>query len=310
MAGLVTAIRVKPAERSAPVAAVAPGRRMRLFVTERPGVYGTRPGLSYVLQEGNRPPANDSLSLPSSTLYLRQHEPTEITILNRARQATTIHWHGIELESFYDGVADWSGWGNRIARPIAAGDSFVVRMTPPRAGTFIYHSHFDESVQLASGLFGALIVLPPGATPDTTERVFLVGMGGPEDTAVPTINGSPSPPVVELRAGVAHRFRFINISPSEARVFELVSDDTPVRWRPVAKDGAELSAHYATEQLARIQVTAGATHDFIVLRPEPGSLSLRMSGSNSVAARSAFRAAAEAGDRAPPLVVTIPVIVR
>jgi FtsP/CotA-like multicopper oxidase with cupredoxin domain len=310
MAGLVTAIRVRPTQRTAPVATVEPRRRLRVFVNERPGVYDARPGLSYVLQEGNRPPTLDSLSVPSSTLYLRQHEPTEITILNRTRQATTIHWHGIELESYYDGVADWSGWDNRIARPIAAGDSFVVRVTPPRAGTFIYHTHLDESVQLASGLFGALIVLPPGATPDTTDRVFLVGMGGPDDSAVPVINGSPSPPAVELRAGVAHRFRLINISPSEPRLFELISGDAPARWRAVAKDGADLSAHYATEQPARVQVTAGATYDFIVLQAQPGSLSLRITGSNSVATRSAFRAAAEAGDRVPPLVVTIPVIVR
>ena len=33
-----------------------------------------------------------------------------------------------------------------------AGDSFVVRFTPPRAGTFIYHTHADESRQQHAGL--------------------------------------------------------------------------------------------------------------------------------------------------------------
>ena len=49
-----------------------------------------------------------------------------------------------------------------IMPPIAPGASFVAQMTPPRAGTFIYHTHIDDIKQLSSGLYGALIVLPPG----------------------------------------------------------------------------------------------------------------------------------------------------
>ncbi len=67
-------------------------------------------------------------------------------------QATAVHWHGMELESFFDGVAGWSGAGNRLAPIIAPGDSFVAHMTPPRAGTFIYHTHAGELAQLTGGL--------------------------------------------------------------------------------------------------------------------------------------------------------------
>src|SRR5439155_16003841 len=162
---------------------------LRLFVTQRERVYGDQPGLSFVLQEGPAPPAADSLRIPGSTIVLHQHEPTEVTVINRARQMATVHWHGIEVESFYDGVGDWSGWGTRVAPAIAPGDSFVVRLTPDRAGTFIYDAHTNESVQLASGLFGTLIVLPETGERDTTERVFLLGVGGPHDEAPPTING-------------------------------------------------------------------------------------------------------------------------
>src|SRR6185312_13254351 len=114
----------------------------------------------YVLQEGDAAPASDSLRIPSSTIVLRQHEPTEVTLLNRASVMATVHWHGIEVESYYDGVGGWSGWGKRTAPSIAPGDSFVVRLHPDRAGTFIYHAHTNEVTQLPSGLFGPLIVLP------------------------------------------------------------------------------------------------------------------------------------------------------
>ena len=36
-------------------------------------------------------------------------------------------------------------------------DSFVARFTPPRAGTFVYHTHVNESRQQLAGLAGALV---------------------------------------------------------------------------------------------------------------------------------------------------------
>ncbi len=50
-----------------------------------------------------------------------------------------------------------------IARPHHAahrpGDSFVAEFVPPRAGTFIYHTHANEQLQMGSGLYGALVVV-------------------------------------------------------------------------------------------------------------------------------------------------------
>ncbi|HJR58631.1 MAG TPA: multicopper oxidase domain-containing protein [Vicinamibacterales bacterium] len=89
-----------------------------------------------------------------------------------------MHWHGIELESYYDGVPGLSGSGQRLLAPIEPGGSFVADFTPPRAGTFIYHSHFDDLKQLSSGLYGPLIVLPPGETFDPdTDRVLVISTG-------------------------------------------------------------------------------------------------------------------------------------
>jgi FtsP/CotA-like multicopper oxidase with cupredoxin domain len=310
MAGLVTGIHVKPA-RSVTLAGTArPRHRLRLFVTEKAKVHGDWPALSYVLQQGAAAPASDSISVPSSTLYLRQNEPTEIAVINKARQPTTVHWHGIEVESFFDGVGDWSGWGSRVAPPIAPGDSFVVRLTPPRAGTFIYHTHLDEGTQLASGLFGALIVLPPGAKPDTTDRLVMIAIAGPNEDHGPAVNGSPTPQPIEVRAGTPHRLRVINISPMETRTVELLSGTTHVPWRPVAKDGADLPTALAVPQNGRKTIYAGETYDFELLRQRPETLTLRISGAASLAARTALRATIERGTPLPRFNIDVPVIVR
>jgi FtsP/CotA-like multicopper oxidase with cupredoxin domain len=283
---------------------------MRVQVTEKANVYGTRSGRSYVLQEGDRAPRADSIVLPSSTLVLRQNEPTEITVVNAGKSMTTVHWHGIEIESIYDGIGGWSGWGKRVAPLIAAGDSFVVRLTPPRAGTFIYHTHVDEPDQIAAGLFGALIVVPPNANADTTDRLVMIGMAGPHDDAPPSVNGSPTPPPIELRAGIKYRFRFINISPMETRTAQLLRGDSVQTWRALAKDAFELPPAQATEKPATLPLHAGETFDFEVVRPHPDSLTLRISGVQSIAARREFLTRAKPGERSPRLVLDIPVIVR
>ena len=45
----------------------------------------------------------------------------------------------------------FSGAAGHLAPVIAPGDSFEVRFTPPRAGTFIYHTHVDEERQEPAG---------------------------------------------------------------------------------------------------------------------------------------------------------------
>jgi hypothetical protein len=176
-------------------------RKLRMFVDQKPNVFGDRPGYSFVLQDGPTEPVRDSVQFPSSTVVVHRGEPTEITVINRTSGHSSIHWHGIELESFYDGVAGWSGAASRVAPMLAPGDSFIVRMTPDRAGTFIYHTHSDETVQLSSGLYGALLVLEPGQQRDPNERLFLMGEGGPDLKAVPFVNGTSVPSHQYLHGG-------------------------------------------------------------------------------------------------------------
>ena len=309
MAGLIVGLRVLPKGNFTLASQNESRRKLRVFVTQRERVYGDQPGYSYILQEGATPPAVDSVRIPSSTITLRQGEPTEITVINKSKATATIHWHGIELESYYDGVGDWSGWNKMVAPPIAPGDSFVVRLTPQRPGTFIYHTHTDESIQLSSGLYGALIVLPTKGEADTTERIFLIGIGGPGEKDHAVINGTTKPAPIDLTANVPHRLRFINISPLESHVVQLVSGATVQSWRALAKDGAELPLSQAVMRPATLQIHPGETYDFEVKPATGDSLKLKVSSPETIEIRRAAFLKGVGREGLPRSVTEIPVVV-
>ena len=274
MSGLVIGIEARPKPGYEPPPEVT-RRQLRVFVTQKPGVFEDRSAFAFILQEGSEEPASDSIRVPGSTITLTRGEPTAITVINRAREPVAVHWHGIELESFFDGVGDWSGMGNRVAPPIAPGDSFIVRMTPPRAGTFIYHTHQHEVEQMGGGLYAPLLVLEPGQQRDTTaDRIFLLSTGGPFANSPPNVNGRRSPSSVELRKGSTYRFRFISIAPNDGKVVRLLGDTVLQRWRAVAKDGANLPPHQAVMRPARFTMGTGETADFELTPTDAGQLTL------------------------------------
>jgi FtsP/CotA-like multicopper oxidase with cupredoxin domain len=263
MAGLATGIHVLPRGSASLAPPAAPHRFLRLYADARPNRFGTDPGFGFVLQEGPTPPAPDSIRIPGSTIVLTRGEPVQITVVNRTPQMVSVHWHGIELESYYDGVGDWSGTPGHIAPPIEPGDSFVVRMTPDRAGTFIYHTHVEEGQQLNSGLYGPLIIVPPGGTIDsTTDRIFLLGRGGKSEDAPPLLNGRVVPEPLDLAAGTTYRLRFINITANDFERIRILADTVPQQWRAFAKDGAELPPGQATAGRAVQIFGPGETYDF------------------------------------------------
>jgi FtsP/CotA-like multicopper oxidase with cupredoxin domain len=91
-------------------------------------------------------------TVPGPEIRLQQGKPARITVSNKLREDTTVHWHGIRLPNAMDGVPGLT------QKPIRPGESFTYEFTPPDAGTFWYHPHADSLQQLGRGLAGALIV--------------------------------------------------------------------------------------------------------------------------------------------------------
>jgi FtsP/CotA-like multicopper oxidase with cupredoxin domain len=277
MAGLVLALVVEPAPGWAAVDG-PPRRHLRLFAQEGTPRGRALRALGYVIAEDGRVPAPDSVDIPGRTLVLTRGEPTDVTIVNRMPEPTAVHWHGLELESYSDGMAGWSGYGLRVAPPVMPGDSFTAHLTLERAGTFMYHTHLNDYEQLTSGLYGPIVVLEPGETFDsTTDHVFVVGWDGPEPPRL-LLNGDSRPVPRTLRGGVTHRLRLVNIGMAIRIEFALLRDTTLMAWRPRAWDGADLPPEQATLRPARTVVAVGQTADFLFEPPGPGWYRLVLRG--------------------------------
>ncbi|MFN0178580.1 MAG: multicopper oxidase domain-containing protein [Gemmatimonadales bacterium] len=271
MAGLVMGIEVTG---GAPPDSSTTARRLDLSIQERPRVYGDTAGIGFVLARPGQVPA-DSITIPGPPLVIRRGEPTAVTVHNRLTIPTSVHWHGLELESFYDGVAGWSGTAAKLAPSIAPGDSFVAHFTPPRAGTFIYHSHFSEVRQLSLGMYGALIVLEPGARWDPDrDRVVLFSQAGVGDSALVVAHHAGLP----LRRRMPYRLRFINITVADDVELELIQSGATATWRLLAKDGADLPDPKV--QPARLLFGPGETVD-VEFIPGAGPHTLRVKSFNN-----------------------------
>jgi FtsP/CotA-like multicopper oxidase with cupredoxin domain len=274
MAGLVLGITV-----TGPAAATvthAASRRLTLRAAERPGVWSETdglkaPGMGYAL--GDAP-----VTAPGPALLLTRGEPVEITVVNQLKHATSVHWHGIELESYYDGVPHWNGDDRRRTPSIAPDQRFVAKFTPPRAGTFMYHTHFNDFIQLSSGLYGMLIVTEPGAPVDpATDHSFIVSRGGVSDEKSPVlVNGAVSAAPVILRRGATHRLRLAGITPVQTVRVRLMDGSSMATWRPLAKDGADLPPAAAVDRIADLQLSPGETYDFTITPNRPGTLRLEV----------------------------------
>jgi manganese oxidase len=278
MGGLVMGVDVRA--KAGATAPTRPARRRELRLIARVDTGGTpaEPAYGFVLEEGGRS-ASAMPRLPGPTLVLKRGEPVRIMVVNELPEATAIHWHGIELESYYDGVADFAGSANRIAPAIQPRDSFEVLFTPPRAGTFIYHTHVDEIRQQRAGLSGPLVVVDPARPYDPATDLTLM-LSTPRravDNGITLVNGSSALAPLELRAGTRYRLRVINIHTFRPSMrVELKRGAEFQTWRAVAKDGADLPAALATVRPSAVQLGNGETYDFEFTPAAPGDLRIEV----------------------------------
>jgi FtsP/CotA-like multicopper oxidase with cupredoxin domain len=280
MSGLIVGIEVKPVAGPSSQGVVEDRHRrhLRLLVRRNAGGSDEMPYFGFAIQDSATPPLPDSGLHVGPPLVLTRGEPVSITVVNTLAEPTAVHWHGIELESYYDGVAGFSGDSQRISPIVAPRDSFEARFTPPRAGTFIYHTHVDEERQQPAGLAGPIIVLEPGQRwdPSTDHPILITSPWTWEDgrNAV-LVNGSAAPPPLVLRAGVRQRLRIINMTTRRPALrLELRGDSTLLPWRELARDGADFPESRRAARAAVYQISIGQTFDVEIMSNTSGDLHL------------------------------------
>ena len=151
-------------------------------------------------------------------------------------------------------------------------------MTPPGAGTFIYHTHWNDVRQLTGGMYGALLVLEAGQKYNpAVDKVFVLGRSGINEMYDPlVVNGNPQPGLMVLLIGQTYRFRLINITPNDAIVTtSLTVENHPAKWRAIAKDGRDLPTERAIVLDAVRDISVGETYDFEFAPKEPCDYELK-----------------------------------
>jgi FtsP/CotA-like multicopper oxidase with cupredoxin domain len=280
MGGLVMGVEVRPNGPAAATPNDGPRRRLRLVARVDSGGTDEEPAYGYVLQDGKTTTPSRGPLLPGPTIVLKRGEPVSISVVNELPEATAVHWHGIELESYFDGVAGFSGNATRISPAIAPRDSFEARFTPPRSGTFIYHPHADEVRQQEAGLSGAIVVVDAPDKYDPEHDIVLL-VSTPRrsvDANTVLLNGTNKPTDRELRVGERYRLRLVNIHTARPSMIARHLKESPlVTWRAIAKDGMYLPADQATVRPAMQQSGNGEAYDFEFTPTAPGDLRFTMS---------------------------------
>jgi FtsP/CotA-like multicopper oxidase with cupredoxin domain len=89
---------------------------------------------------------------PGPTLEAVEGDKVRIFVTNKLPEHTTVHWHGMLLPNGMDGVGG-------VTQPhIKSGQTFVYEFEMRKSGSFMYHPHSDEMVQMAMGMMGMFVV--------------------------------------------------------------------------------------------------------------------------------------------------------
>jgi FtsP/CotA-like multicopper oxidase with cupredoxin domain len=158
---------------------------------------------------------------PGPTLEAVEGDRVRIFVTNHLPEHTTIHWHGLFLPNGMDGV------GGLLQPHIRPGETYVYEFELRQHGTFMYHPHADEMVQMALGMMGFFVIHPRAPRRQPIDRDFCIfphmwairpGTYRPDpsvmlDFDIFTLNGRAYPgttPMV-VRQGERVRLRFANV---------------------------------------------------------------------------------------------------
>ena len=207
---------------------------------------------------------------PGPTIEVVEGDRVRIFVTNRLPEETSIHWHGQRLPNGMDGVAG-------LTQPaIPAGKTFVYEFEAKRPGTFMYHPHADEMVQMAMGMMGFWVTHPKNINFMKVDRDFVFLLGNYDidpgsftpktstmlDFNLWTINTRVFPGVdsMNVRQGDRVRIRMGNLTmtnhPFHLHGHEFVITGTDGGWiRPEAR-WPEVTMDFGVGQMRAIEFEA------------------------------------------------------
>jgi FtsP/CotA-like multicopper oxidase with cupredoxin domain len=104
---------------------------------------------------------------PGPTIEAVEGDRVRIFVTNKLPEHTTVHWHGVPVPNGMDGV------GGLTQPHIDSGKTFVYEFELTRSGSFMYHPHSDEMVQMAMGMMGMFVVHPRNPKLHRVDRDFV-----------------------------------------------------------------------------------------------------------------------------------------
>ncbi len=216
--------------------------------------------------------------VPGPVLRAKKGDTLVVRVENNLTEPTMVHWHGIRLPATMDGTGE-------VQQSILPGESFEYRFTVPDAGTFWYHSHQNETVQMEKGMYGGIVIEDDTDPVVDNERILVLDdmkltsnnefkQYGPvgrwierhdgREGSTNLINGKEAL-TLHMHAGQTERWRIVNAA--SARYFKLSLDGKP--FKVIATDGGLLEyARTETELL----ITPGERFDIAVGPFEEGEV--------------------------------------
>lgn len=213
---------------------------------------------------------------PGPTIEVVEGDRVRIYVTNRLPERTSIHWHGQRLPNGMDGVTG-------LTQPaIEPGKTFVYEFEAKRPGTFMYHPHADEMLQMAMGMMGSWVTHPkdPNFMPVDRDFIFLLnaydiepGSYTPKTNTMLDFNlwtwnsrAFPGIDPIVVRKNDRVRIRMGNLTmtnhPIHIHGHEFEVTGTDGGWIPKTARWPEVTTDVAVGQMRAIEFIADAPGDW------------------------------------------------
>jgi FtsP/CotA-like multicopper oxidase with cupredoxin domain len=219
---------------------------------------------------------------PGPAIHARVGDELVVHFTNNLDQDTTIHWHGLRISDQMDG-------NPRIQDPVPPGGTFEYRFVIPEAGTFWYHPHIREHIQIERGLYGMLVVRDELDPEYDLERALALDdiLVDPDSELLPAHLRS-HPEIMHGRVGNVmlvnarevgfmpngtatrgdvERWRLVNTANARTMTLSLEG----ASFRVIGVDGGKLAEPYTTDQLL---MPVGQRYDLEVAYDTAGTVEL------------------------------------